>query len=57
MLQSNILGFYWSFEEKTFLKQSMISGWEKCAQKVRFALTTLRCGGGVVVKRSILNMF
>ena len=45
----------WSFEEKTFVKQSMISEWEKCAQKLRFALTTLHCGGGGV-KRSVLNM-
>ena len=38
------LSSYWSFEEKTFVKQSMISEWEKCAQKLRFALTTLCCG-------------
>ena len=36
----------WSFEEKTFVKQSMISEWEKCAQKVCFAVTTLHFGGG-----------
>ena len=32
----------WSFEEKTFVKQSMISEWEKCAEKVRFAVIVLR---------------
>ena len=36
---------HWSFEEKTLVKQSLISEWEKCAQKVRYALTMLRCGG------------
>ena len=35
----------WSFEEKTFVKQSMILESEKCAQKVHFALTTLCCEG------------
>ena len=39
----------WSFEEKSFVKQSMISEWEKCAQKVCFTLTMLHfqgVGGG-----------
>ena len=45
----------WSFEEKTFVKQSMISEWEKCAQKLRFALTMLCCGGEGV-ECSVLNM-
>ena len=26
----------WSFAEKTFVKQSMMLEWEKCAQKLRF---------------------
>ena len=43
---------HWSFEEKTFVKQSMMSEWEKCALKLRFALTMLPRG----VKHSVLNM-
>ena len=33
----------WSFEEKTFVKQSMISEWEKVAQKVRFTHYAMLC--------------
>ena len=36
----------WSFEEKTFVKQSMISEWEKVAQKVCFTHYTMLLGGG-----------
>ena len=36
----------WSFEEKTFVKQSMISEWEKVAQKVRFTHYAMLSGGG-----------
>ena len=32
---------HWSFAEKTFVKQSMMLEWEKCAEKLRFH------GGGV----------
>ena len=35
-------GVYWSFAEKTFMKHSMMSEWEKCAQNS----FTLSPGGG-----------
>ena len=37
--------YNWSFEEKTFVKQSMISEWEKIAQKVCFTHYTMLLGG------------
>ena len=36
----------WSFEEKTFVKQSIISEWEKVAQIVRFTHYAMLWGGG-----------
>ena len=52
----SVVWLRWSFEEKTFVKQSMISEWEKVAQKVRFThYTMLWWGRGMLYSHYALG--
>ena len=59
--QRILFGASWSFEEKTLVKQSMISEWENVLKKStlcsHYAMLWGGRGKGGWVKRSVLNMF